>query len=95
MTFSMLRPSPKRWSARTCDSFPIKTDDQLDLQALHRVRERLVSRRTAVINQIRAFLLERDVTFRKGRLTPGRSRDHCYRRGWTLTVMRIATRHHV
>src|SRR5512142_27124 len=45
---------------------PIKTDDQLDLQALHRVRERLVSRRTAVINQIRAFLLERGVTFRKG-----------------------------
>jgi transposase len=31
---------------------PIKTDDQLDLQALHRVRERLVSRRTSVINQI-------------------------------------------
>ncbi len=45
---------------------PIKTDDQLDLQALHRVRERLVSRRTAVINQIRAFLLERGITFRKG-----------------------------
>jgi transposase len=45
---------------------PIKTDDQLDLQALHRVRERLVARRTAVINQIRAFLLERGVTFRKG-----------------------------
>ena len=45
---------------------PIKTDDQLDLQALHRVRERLVSRRTAVINQIRAFLLERGVTFHKG-----------------------------
>jgi transposase len=38
---------------------PIKTEDQLDLQALHRVRERLVSRRTSVINQIRAFLLER------------------------------------
>ena len=45
---------------------PIKTDDQLDLQALHRVRERLVSRRTSVINQVRAFLLERGVTFRKG-----------------------------
>ena len=29
---------------------PIKTEDQLDLQALHRVRERLVSRRTSVIN---------------------------------------------
>src|SRR6267143_4225388 len=46
---------------------PIKTEDQLDLQALHRVRDRLVSRRTAVINQIRAFLLERGITFRRGR----------------------------
>ncbi|MDP9050999.1 MAG: transposase [Acidobacteriota bacterium] len=30
---------------------PIKTDDQLDLQALHRVRDRLITRRTSVINQ--------------------------------------------
>ena len=45
----------------------IKTQDQLDLQALHRVRDRLVSRRTGVINQIRAFLLERGITFRRGR----------------------------
>ena len=35
-----------------------KSQDQLDLQALHRVRSRLVSRRTATINQIRAFLIE-------------------------------------
>ena len=34
---------------------PIKTDDQLDLQTLHRVRERWVVRRTAVINQIRGI----------------------------------------
>src|SRR3954462_4075003 len=47
---------------------PIKTEDQLDLQALHRVRDRLVSRRTSIINQIRAFLLERGITFRQGRL---------------------------
>ena len=40
---------------------PVKTDDQLDLQALHRVRSRLVGQRTAVINQIRGFLLEHDV----------------------------------
>jgi len=46
---------------------PIKTDDQLDLQSLHRVRERWVSGRTAVINQIRGLLLERGVTIRKGR----------------------------
>ena len=32
-----------------------KTADQLDLQALHRVRDRLVGQRTGVINQIRAF----------------------------------------
>ena len=38
---------------------PAKTDEQLDLQALHRVRSRLVSERTAVINQICGFLLER------------------------------------
>src|ERR1017187_9346916 len=46
---------------------PIKTDDQLDLQSLHRVRERWVSRSTAVINQIRGLLLERGITVRKGR----------------------------
>jgi transposase len=38
-----------------------KTAEQLDLQALHRVRERLVSQRTGIINQIRAFLLERGI----------------------------------
>ena len=44
-----------------------RTAEQLDLQALHRVRERLVSQRTGVINQIRAFLLERGVAVRQGR----------------------------
>ena len=43
-----------------------KSQDQLDLQALHRVRSRLVSRRTATINQIRAFLIEQGITIRKG-----------------------------
>jgi transposase len=42
---------------------PIKTDDQLDLQAMHRIRDRLVSRRVEVVNQIRAFLLERGMVF--------------------------------
>ena len=46
---------------------PIKTDDQLDLQSLHRVRERWVGRRTVVINQIRGVLLERGITVLKGR----------------------------
>ena len=43
-----------------------KTADQLDLRALHRVRERLLSQRTGIINQIRAFLLERGVAVRQG-----------------------------
>src|SRR6059036_1911913 len=43
-----------------------KTADQLDLQALHRVRERLVRQRTGISNQIRAFLLERGIAVRQG-----------------------------
>jgi transposase len=45
---------------------PAKTNEQLDLQALHRVRSRLVGGRTAVINQIRGFLLERGIIIRQG-----------------------------
>jgi transposase len=43
-----------------------KSVDQLDLQAMHRVRERLVSQRTGIVNQIRAFLLERGIAVRQG-----------------------------
>jgi transposase len=42
-----------------------KSAEQLDLQALHRVRERLVGQRTGIINQIRAFLLERGIAVRQ------------------------------
>ena len=45
---------------------PVKTDAQLELQALHRVRSRLIGGRTAVINQIRSFLLERGIAVRQG-----------------------------
>ena len=45
---------------------PIKTDDQLDLQALHRVRSRLIGDRTAAINQLRGFLLEHGIPVRQG-----------------------------
>jgi transposase len=42
---------------------PIKSEEQLDVQTTHRVRDRLVQRRTALINEIRGFLLERGMTF--------------------------------
>jgi len=41
----------------------IKTQEQLDIQAMHRVRDRRVQRRTSLINEIRGFLLERGITF--------------------------------
>ena len=44
----------------------IKTPDQMDLLALHRVRSRLVGQRTGLINQIRGFLIERGITVRQG-----------------------------
>lgn len=44
----------------------IKTPEQMDLLALHRVRSRFVSLRTGVINQIRGFLIERGITVRQG-----------------------------
>jgi transposase len=40
---------------------PLKAAAQLDVQALHRARERLVAERTALINQLRALLLERGI----------------------------------
>ena len=51
---------------------PAKTDEQLDLQALHRVRSRLVSERTAVINQIRGFLRHSVEAGEPGRSTASR-----------------------
>jgi len=45
---------------------PLKTEEQLDLQALHRVRERWIQRRVALTNQIRGFLLERGFPVRVG-----------------------------
>lgn len=54
-----MRPNPRTVTE--------KSQDQLDLQAMHRVRSRLVARRTAIINQIRAFLIEQGITVRAGR----------------------------
>jgi transposase len=45
----------------------LKSEAQLDMQSLHRARDRLVGERTALINQLRAFLLERGVVVPQGR----------------------------
>jgi transposase len=46
---------------------PLKTTEQLELQALHRVRRRFIVERTAVINQMRAVLLEHGMVLPVGR----------------------------
>ena len=46
---------------------PAKTTQQQDIQAVHRVRERLVRQRTAVVNQCRGLLLENGITIAPGR----------------------------
>jgi transposase len=45
---------------------PVKTTAQQDLQALHRIRERLVCQRTALINQTRGLLAEYGIVLPKG-----------------------------
>jgi transposase len=45
----------------------LKSEAQLDMQSLHRARDRLVGERTALINQLRAFLLERGIIVPQGR----------------------------
>ena len=45
----------------------LKSQDQLDMQTLHRARDRLVGERTALINQLRAILLERGLIAPQGK----------------------------
>src|ERR1700710_1768693 len=45
----------------------LKSEAQLDMQTLHRVRDQLVGERTALMNQIRAILLERGHVIPQGR----------------------------
>jgi transposase len=53
----------------------LKSDEQLDMQILHRARDRLVGERTTLINQLRAILLERGIVIAKGRSTLERQLD--------------------
>ena len=56
----------RRWSRPTMRFVELKSQAQLDLQSLHRVRSRLVNARKALINQMRAILLERGHVVAKG-----------------------------
>jgi transposase len=43
----------------------LKSAEQLDMQSHHRVRDRLVGERTALMNQLRAVLMECGIMSRK------------------------------
>src|SRR5437667_247381 len=62
----MRRRLRKPCSGQPCILWRSRRQSRLDLLALHRVRSRLVSQRTGVINQIRGFLIERGIIVRQG-----------------------------
>ena len=64
MSPEYVRPYVK---APTMRFVELKSQDQLDMQTLHRSRDRLVGERTALINQVRAILLERGIVAPQGK----------------------------
>ena len=57
----------------------LKSEEQLDMQTLHRARDGWSAQRTALINQLRAMLLERGIMVPQGRRKLGAaSRRHCW-----------------
>jgi transposase len=45
----------------------LKSEEQLDMQTIHRARDRIVAERTSLMNQLRAILLERGIVVPQGR----------------------------
>ena len=77
----------------------LKSEAQLDLQVLHRARERLVHARTALINQLRAVLLERGIIMPKGRILLMRRLEEIGLAGLAISAriqdwLRICSRSH-
>ena len=54
----------------------LKSEEQLDMQTLHRARDQAVRERTSLMNQLRAVLLERGVIVPQGR---AKLRTSCHR----------------
>jgi len=63
----------------------VKSQSQSDIQSLHRARERLVSERTALINHLRALLLERESSHH-------RADANCKKSCWSL-LTKMGSRH--
>lgn len=68
---------------------PTKNAEQLELQAIQRVRERLVHDRTALMNQIRGILAEHGVVMRQGAFTLRRYLAECENKGLSTTLCEL------
>lgn len=72
--FVQLHKNDQRDAAAICEAavrpgipaVSIKSADQMDLQALHRVRERIVKEQTAIGNELRGILLEAGIALAQG-----------------------------
>ena len=62
---SWRRPSARRFNGLV-RFVPKKTQEQADIQAIHRVRKGLVQARTATINQVRGLLAENGIIIKQG-----------------------------
>ena len=72
--FVQLHKNDQRDAAAICEAavrpnipaVAVKSAEQMDLQAIHRVRERVVKERTAIGNELRGILLEAGITIAQG-----------------------------
>jgi transposase len=69
----------------------LKSAEQLDMQVLHRARDRLVAERTALINQLRAVLMERGIVVPQGRRKLSQALAEILEGGDTALSVRVCT----
>jgi transposase len=86
-------------SRGTMRCVPLKSAEQLELQATHRVRQRFIVERTAAVNQMRALLLEHGIAVPVGRALLARrlpdiltTAEHILSSRLQLLIQRLRTR---
>ena len=70
---------------------PRKSIEQQDVQSVHRVRERLVRARTALVNEIRGLLGEYGIVMAKGRRTFAKAMPEVFLKEQNLTPLALET----
>lgn len=71
---------------------PVKPIEQQDIQSMHRVRERYVTGKTALMNELRGLLLEYGIVIPKGRAALGKLVPESLESESLTEVMKVLTR---